>query len=77
MEHRRAAILSLSIRPATDCLKGAAAIGRHDFASQLVDRLRGTLQADRVGTVADPGDRVGPGVEVPRQQPVTDPPPRD
>ena len=44
-----------------------AAVGRHDLAGGGVDRLRAAAQPDRLGTVPDPGQRLGPGVEVPRR----------
>ena len=49
-----------------------AAVGRDDLARRGVDRLRATAQPDRLGTVPDPGQGLGPGVEPSRDQQVAD-----
>ena len=50
----------------------AAREGRDDLAGDPVDGLRVAVQPDRVGTVPDPGQRLGPGVEPGRGEQVRD-----
>ncbi|GAA2747925.1 hypothetical protein GCM10009868_39340 [Terrabacter aerolatus] len=59
--------------PAADVQDPERSVGRrergHDLTGAGVDGLRRAVQANRSGAVSDPGGGLGPGVEVPRQQP--------
>jgi len=49
-----------------------AGMGRDDLTSGGVDGLGTAAQSDRLGTVPDPGQRLGPGVEPAGDQQLTD-----